>query len=33
MSDGLKTFLKWVGYLLIAIAGGAGAGVATTAML
>ena len=30
MSKGLKTFLKWFGYLLIAIAGGAAGGAGTT---
>ena len=30
MSKGLKTFLKWLGYLLLAISGGAAGGAGTT---
>ena len=33
MSETVKTIFKWLGYLFLAIAGGAGGGAAMTAML
>ncbi len=33
MSKGLKTFFKFLGWLFLSVAGGAGGGAAMTAML